>query len=116
MIKLKKAPFVCNGCPNKNKCKKNRYFYYAEDANNDYRRTLVESIQGIDLDKYSKEDIYLMMNHINNTKREKLNGNTPYNLMKENIREENIKKLGFYFISPEDIILKPSLFNKDNNK
>ena len=24
--KTDKAPFVCNGCPNKNKCKKNRYF------------------------------------------------------------------------------------------
>ncbi len=57
-----------------------------------------------------------MMNHINNTKREKLNGNTPYNLMKEKIGEENIKKLGFYFIPAKDIILKPSLFNKDNNK
>lgn len=60
--KTQKAPFVCNGCPNKNKCRKNRYFYYYD-------------------------------NHINNTKREKLNGDTPYNLMKE-----NIKKLGFYFI------------------
>ena len=38
-----------------------------------------------------------MMNHINNTKREKLNGNTPYNLMKEKNREENIKKTRFLF-------------------
>ena len=30
--------------------------------------------------------------------------------------EENIKKLGIYYIPPKDIILKPSLFNKDNNK
>ena len=37
--KTDKAPFVCNACPLKNKCKKNRYFYYAEDANNDYRKT-----------------------------------------------------------------------------
>ena len=80
----------------------------------EYIRRFIE--QGTDLDKYSKEDIYLMMNHINNTKREKLNGNTPYNLMKEKIGEESIKKLGFYFIPPKDIILKPSLFNKDNNK
>ncbi len=28
------------------------------------------------------------MNHINNTKREKLNGNTPYNLMKEKIEKK----------------------------
>ena len=27
----------------------------------------------------------LMMNHINNTRREKLNGDTPFNLMKEKI-------------------------------
>ena len=48
--KTDKAPFVCNGCPNRNKCRKNRYFYYAEDANNDYRKTLVESRQGIDFE------------------------------------------------------------------
>ena len=31
-------------------------------------------------------------------------------------KKENIKKLGFYFIPPKDIILKPNLFKKDNNK
>ena len=46
----------------KTSVKKNYCFYYAENANNDYRKTLVESRQGIDLDRYSKEDIYLMMN------------------------------------------------------
>lgn len=84
------------------------------EVTHEYIRRFIE--QGTDLDKYSKEDIYLMMNHINNIKREKLNGNTPYNLMKEKIGEENIKKLGFYFIPAKDIILKPSIFNKDNNK
>lgn len=57
-----------------------------------------------------------MMNHINNTKREKLKGKTPYELMEEKIGKENIKKLGFYCIPPKDIILKPNLFKKDNNK
>ena len=84
------------------------------EATHEYIRRFIE--QCTDLDKYSTENIYLMMNHINNIKREKLNGNTPYNLMKEKIGEENIKKLGFYFIPAKDIILKPSLFNKDNNK
>lgn len=63
--KTEKAPFVYNGCPNKNKCKKNHYFYYAENANNDYHKTLVESRQGIDfendefrkMDKIIKEEI-----------------------------------------------------------
>ena len=84
------------------------------EVTHEYIRRFIE--QGVNLDKYSDEDILLMMNHINNTRREKLNGDTPFNLMKEKIGEENIKKLGFYFIPPKDIILKPSLFNKDNNK
>lgn len=84
------------------------------EVTHEYIRRFIE--QGVNLDKYSNEDILLMMNHINNTRREKLNGDTPFNLMKEKIGEENIKKLGFYFIPSQDIILKPSLFNKDNNK
>ena len=84
------------------------------EVTHEYIRRFIE--QGTNLDKYSDEDILLMMNHINNTRREKLNGDTPFNLMKEKIGEENIKKLGFYFIPTKDIILKPSIFNKDNNK
>lgn len=84
------------------------------EVTHEYIRRFIE--QGVNLDKYSDGDIMLMMNHINNTRREKLNGDTPFNLMKEKIGEENIKKLGFYFIPSQDIILKPSLFNKDNNK
>ena len=63
--KTEKAPFVCNGCPNKKSCRKNKYFYYAKDAENDYRKTLVESREGIDflnndfrnMDKIIKEEI-----------------------------------------------------------
>lgn len=84
------------------------------EVTHEYIRRFIE--QGMDFDNYSDEDIFLMMNHINNTKREKLNGKTPFELMEEKIGKENIKKLGFYFIPPKDIILKPSLFNKNNNK
>lgn len=84
------------------------------EVTHEYIRRFIE--QGMDFDNYSDEDILLMMNHINNTKREKLNGKTPFELMEEKIGKENIKKLGFYFIPPKDIILKPSLFNKNNNK
>ena len=72
--------------------------------------------QGIDFDNYSDDDILLMMNHINNTKREKLDGDTPFNKMVEKIGIDNIKKLGIYYIAPKDIILNPSLFKNDNNK
>lgn len=84
------------------------------EVTHEYIRRFIE--QGTNLDKYSDGDIMLMMNHINNTRREKLNGVSPFNLMEEKIGKENIKKLGFYFIPSKDIILKPSLFNKDNNK
>ena len=66
--------------------------------------------KGVDFDNYTDEDILLMMNHINNTKRKKLNGNTPFNLMAQKMGNENLKKLGFYYISPNNIILNSSLF------
>lgn len=84
------------------------------EVTHEYIRRFIE--QGTDLDNYSDEDILLMMNHINNTKREKLKGKTPFELMEKKIGKENIKKLGFYYIPPKDITLKPSLFNKANNK
>lgn len=46
--KLNKAPFVCNGCPNRKKCKCDKFYYSAENAQNDYSKTLVESREGID--------------------------------------------------------------------
>ena len=84
------------------------------EVTHEYIRRFIE--QGIDFDNYSDDDILLMMNHINNTKREKLDGDTPFNKMVEKIGIENIKKLGFYYIEPKDIILNPSLFKNDNNK
>ena len=84
------------------------------EVTHEYIRRFIE--QGIDFDNYSDDDILLMMNHINNTKREKLDGDTPFNKMVEKIGIENIKKLGIYYIEPKDIILNPSLFKNDNNK
>ena len=84
------------------------------EVTHEYIRRFIE--QGNDIDNYSDKDILLMMNHINNTKREKLNGDTPFNKMVEKVGIENIKKLGFYYINHKDIILNPSLFKNDNNK
>lgn len=83
------------------------------EVTHEYIRRFIE--QGVNFDNYTQEDINLMMNHINNTKRKKLNEKTPYEIMIQTYGEEVIKKLGFYYISPKDIILKPSLFKKDNN-
>lgn len=83
------------------------------EVTHEYIRKYIE--KGIDFDNYSDEDIMLMINHINNVKRKALNNQTPYELLIKKIGEENIKKLGIYYIQPQDIILKPSLF-KNNNK
>ena len=71
-----------------------------------YIRRIIE--QGINFNNYTNEEIMLMMNHINNTKREKLNSITPFKLMSEKNKTENIKKLEFYYTSPQDIILNSS--------
>lgn len=67
----------------------------------------------IDIDNYTEEEISLMMNHIANTRRESLSGKTPYELLIEKIGEENAKKLGLYYIAPNDVTLNPSLFDKN---
>lgn len=45
--RLLRAPFVCNGCPSKAGCRKEKFFYRATAANRDYRSVLVESREGI---------------------------------------------------------------------
>lgn len=46
--KLEKAPFVCNGCPNRKKCKLNKFYYSASRAQQNYEKLLKESREGID--------------------------------------------------------------------
>ncbi len=52
---LTRAPYVCNGCEQKNKCRKIKYYYYSKFANDEYSEKLRESRYGIDL---SKEEAY----------------------------------------------------------
>ena len=53
--KLTGAPYVCNGCEQKNKCRKIKYYYYSKFANDEYEETLKASRIGINL---SKEEAY----------------------------------------------------------
>ena len=46
---LTKFPWVCNGCPKAIHCYLNKYYYYADEANKDYKQTLVETREGINL-------------------------------------------------------------------
>ena len=47
--KVDKPPYVCNGCPSRNGCRKTKYIYTAENANMDYKNLLSQSRKGIDL-------------------------------------------------------------------
>lgn len=53
--KLTGVPYVCNGCEEKNKCRKIKYYYYSKFANDEYKEKLKNSRCGINL---SKEDAY----------------------------------------------------------
>ena len=54
--KTNKNPFVCNSCPSRKGCRKNRFMYYAEDANREYKEKLISSRQGINMnaDEFNK--------------------------------------------------------------
>ncbi len=52
--KLDQAPYVCNGCPDKNKCTLEKRYYNAALADQEYREVLSESRRGI---SYSEAEI-----------------------------------------------------------
>lgn len=55
---LMKAPFVCNSCEKKNynRCPYRKQFYYAKQAQKEYEFTLVDSREGIPLNKQAFYD------------------------------------------------------------
>lgn len=57
-----------------------------------------------------------MLNHINSVKRDSLQGNNPYTLMKEFLPQEIIDLFDIEEIDQKDIILKDTLFNKKKKK
>lgn len=48
-FKLKRAPFVCNGCFQKDHCRQTKYFYKALSSFNAYKTILSEARQGINM-------------------------------------------------------------------
>ena len=53
--KITGVPYVCNGCEQKNKCRKIKYYYYAKFANDEYEEKLRNSRYGINI---TKEEVY----------------------------------------------------------
>ena len=51
--RLKRFPYVCNGCEKNQGCKRTRYYYDTKIANNEYEISLKESRKGINLEEKS---------------------------------------------------------------
>ncbi len=47
--RLKKSPYVCNGCKSRSDCRKERFTYYARKADDSYREIKSEARKGINL-------------------------------------------------------------------
>lgn len=103
--KLLKAPFVCNGCDKKShaNCKYMRRRYVAKIAQDEYKTTLVESREGIPLNKkefYDNEEI------ISNAVK---SGQHIYHAIKANsltVSKSTVYRhinKGYYTISPIDL-------------
>lgn len=72
--------------------------------------------KGISFNHYNQDDINLMLNHINSTKRDSLNDDSPYTLMNEFLPQKIIDFFDIKEIEQTKIILKHKLFNYKNKR
>ena len=72
--------------------------------------------KGISFDDFTQNDINLMLNHINSVKRDSLEGDNPYTLMKEFLPQKIIDLFEIKEINQKDIILKDKLFYNKNKR
>lgn len=79
------------------------------ENNHEYIRRFIP--KGKSFDDYNQDDINLMLNHINSVKRDSLEGDNPYTLMKEFLPKEILEYFDVKEINQKDIILKNKLFN-----
>ena len=80
------------------------------EKNHEYIRYVLP--RGKSLDPYTQEDITLLMNHINSTRRPRLGNKAPYELVDEG--DEDMQRLfrllKMDLIPPDEVHLKPDLF------
>lgn len=84
------------------------------ENNHEYIRRFIP--KGESFDELNQDDINLMLNHINSVKRNSLNGDNPYTLMKDFLPKEIIDLFDISEIEQKDIILKKKLFNYKNKR
>ncbi len=82
------------------------------EKNHEFIRYVIP--KGRSMYKYTQEDINLMTSHINSLARDSINGACPFDLA-EILLDKRIPALtGLKRISPDDVMLKPELIEKNN--
>ena len=83
------------------------------EKNHEYIRYVTP--KGKTLTPYTQEDMTLLMNHINSTRRRSLGGKAPYELVDEHDEDMHalFSLLKMDFIPPDEVHLKPDLFTKN---
>mgnify|MGYP007032355685 CR=1 FL=1 len=74
---------------------------------------LIMTISSFEMKTYTQEDITLLMNHINSTRRKSLGNKAPYEMVSE--EDEDMRALfgllKMDLIPPDEVHLKPNLFS-----
>ena len=79
----------------------------ALEKNHEYIRYVLP--KGTSFDNLTPEKVTLLMNHINNEKRDSLNGHSPHELSLLLLDNELHKQFGLTFIPPDEVNLSPNL-------
>lgn len=77
------------------------------ERSHEYIRYIIP--KGKSMHQLTREHVQLMMNHINNVKRDSLNGHSPYELAQLLIKREVLDALGLIYVSPDSVQLNPAL-------
>lgn len=64
-----------------------------------------------DFDDLNQDDCNTLMSHINSVPRDKLNGNTPFEIAKQELGEDVLNKLGVREISKDEVTLSATILN-----
>lgn len=76
--------------------------------------------KGTSIKQFTQNDINLAMSHINSYPRKLLNYKTPYDILKENLGEQNFNHLigilDYKIIEPKEIVLSPKLLKEKKKK
>ena len=81
------------------------------ERNHEFIRCFIP--KGVDLDKYSQDDITLMMNHINSYSRESLGNKCPYDVFRYFYGDKLLNLLGCTTIPANQVTLNKSVFRKE---